>query len=78
MNDLKIGDEVWFLIEEHGWGSSPCMIENFNIRSEKVVEVFSEHLQVTRVEGAFLLEDAYKSKNDVINALINQLERMKE
>jgi hypothetical protein len=78
MTNIKSGENVWFLIEEHGWGSSPCMINNLNIRCEKVLEVFSEYLQVTHVEEAFLKEDAYKSKNEVIEALIQQLEIMKE
>lgn len=78
MNEFKEGDEVWFLIEEHGWGSCPIFINNLNIRKEKIITPDSELLECTRLEGAAHSDTLYKSKNEVINALINQLEAMKD
>ena len=74
MAEFKIGDEVWFLIEEHGWGSEPAMINNMNIRKQTVTEISDPYICVDKVEGAFFSQDAYLSKNAVIDAMIKQLE----
>ncbi len=78
MNDFKVGDEAWFLIEEHGWGSSPSTIENMNIRKQTITEISGQYIWAENVECSFLLQDAYPSKNSVIDAMIKQLEKSRD
>lgn len=77
MSEFKEGDEVYFLIEEHGWGSSPIFIGNLNIRKEKITECHYDFLQCTHLEGISHKDTLYKSKNEAIDAMIKRLESMR-
>lgn len=72
------GDRVWFLIEEHGWGSAPSMIRNLNIRREVISSLVGEYIVVEHVEGTFKAEDAYESKKKVIQMLQQLIEEMQD
>jgi len=80
----KEGDEVYFLIEELGWGSLPLSVGNLNIRKEKITEIVDGWddgyiLSTENIYGSFRGDCcAFSSKKELIYYLkskIKELER---
>lgn len=93
MNEFKVGDEVWFFwtyTSRSFWGEdeNPVFPKNLEIEKGKIV-YFNEnkdtvHVYVDGCEGAickfgcvFHMDYFFKSKQEAIEAMIKQLEKLK-
>lgn len=92
INDFKVGDEVYFLLQDYApkWGEEciriiPQYIEIIKgkivyINVDKdAVHVYSDGCESVCIFGYYYFhENVYKSKNEAIDALIKHLEGMKD
>lgn len=92
MNDFKVGDTVYFLLQDYGpkWGEDNIRIIPEYIEVIKATIVFMSedkdtvHVYMDGCENVcsfgyvFFHERVYKSKNEAIDALIEHLRSMRD
>lgn len=92
MNNFKVGDEVWFFYTNYGrncWGEEDTIIypTQTEILSGKIVLINEDkdyvHIYVDKITTildmgyTFFNEWVFKSKQEAIDAMLKQLEKLK-